>query len=198
MRAKDAITANRLGEINFATWRFGGEGSYAGHPHANLIETQCHGFDMLEYLAGPIGSVTAQMTNQTHGTYSTLALALEFTSGAVGTMLGSYDSSYAYPDTHHVEINGNAGRAVIVDTVREFTLSQVGNESREVWQAGYFNDVDRDFHRTFDKYVDALVPALRAGDPPPVPAAAGRRALALAMACIESFETGRRVDTAPR
>ena len=31
----------------------------------NLIETQCHGFDMLEHLAGPIASVMAQMTNKT-------------------------------------------------------------------------------------------------------------------------------------
>ena len=45
--AKTAIDDGRLGELVFATWRFGGEGE-GQHPHANLIETQCHGFDMLE------------------------------------------------------------------------------------------------------------------------------------------------------
>ena len=44
--AKAAIESGRVGEISFATWRFGGEGS-SDHPHANLIETQCHAFDQL-------------------------------------------------------------------------------------------------------------------------------------------------------
>src|SRR4051812_41366811 len=54
--ARTAIMGQRLGELVFATWRFGGEGS-SDHPHANLIETQCHAFDTLEYLCGPISSV---------------------------------------------------------------------------------------------------------------------------------------------
>jgi myo-inositol 2-dehydrogenase/D-chiro-inositol 1-dehydrogenase len=192
-RAKAAIDAGRLGPLVFATWRFGGEGG-GGHPHANLIETQCHGFDMLEWLCGPIESVTAQMTDKTGGGFRTLALALRFTSGAVGTLLGSYDSSYAYPNTHHVEINGTAGRVVIEDTVRRYTFQQAGSETGEVWSAGYFNDRDREFHRTFDAYIDALLTAFKNGQSPPVPAEAGRRALALAYAAIESFETGRRVS----
>jgi predicted dehydrogenase len=63
----------------------------------------------------------------------------------------------------------------------------------ETWQAGYFNDLDREFHRTFDKHWNAMLSAFLAGQPPPVPARAGWRALRLAMAAIESFETGKRV-----
>ncbi len=37
--ARAAITEGRLGEVVFAMWRFGGEGT-SDHPHANLIETQ--------------------------------------------------------------------------------------------------------------------------------------------------------------
>ena len=96
-RAHDMVQAGQLGDLVFATWRFGGEAGSSSHPHANLIETQCHGFDMLEFLCGPIKSVMAQMTNKTHGVYTTLAVALEFANGAVGSMVGSYDSSYAYP-----------------------------------------------------------------------------------------------------
>ena len=63
----------------------------------------------------------------------------------------------------------------------------------EVWQAGYFNDRDRDFHRAFDRHMDAILEAFRQGKEPPVHARAGRRALALAYAAIESFESGKRV-----
>lgn len=190
--AREAIQAGRLGELIFATWRFGGEGG-GDHPHGNLIETQCHGFDMLEFLCGPIESVTAEMTDKTGKGFSTMALSLRFQNGAVGSLVGSYDSSYAYPDTHRVEVNGVAGRVVIEDTVRRYSFYPAGSETGEVWQAGYFNDFDREFHRAFDVYLDALLTAFRQGQPPPVPATAGRRALRLALAAIRSFETGRRV-----
>lgn len=191
--ARQAIADGRLGQPVFAWWRFGGEG-YQDHPFGNLIETQCHGFDQLEYLCGPIRSVMAQMRDRTGNSFTTLAIALEFASGAVGAMIGSYDSSYAYPGTHLLEINGVKGRILVEDTVRRYSFQAVGNETAEVWQAGYFNDFDREFQRTFDVHLNEIIQAFKAGLPPPVHASAGRRALQLAHAAIESFQTGRRVE----
>lgn len=188
------IAAGRLGDLMFATWRFGGHGG-TSHPFNNLIETQCHGFDMLEFLCGPIGSVCAQMTDKTAaGFYRTLAIALHFKNGAVGSMTGSYDTSYAYPNTHCVEVCGTAGRLLIEDTVRRYSFSPHNSETAQIWQSGYFNDVDRSFYQTFDKHFEHLLAAFRAGQTPPIHASAGRRALALAMASIESFQGGRRID----
>lgn len=192
-RAKAAIEQGVIGEPVFATWRFGGEANHGTSRHANLIETQCHGFDMLEHLVGPISSVAAQMTDKTYGDWSTVAIALEFENRAVGTMLGSYDSSYAYPDSQLIEVNGTEGRLVIHDTVQALSIHRVGDEMAQHWQAGYFNDEARYFAGTFDRHVDAVLAAFRAGDPPPVHARAGRRALQLALAAIESHETGSRV-----
>ena len=193
--ALEAIAQGALGPLTFATWRFGGEAGTSAHPHANLIETQCHGLDMLEHLCGPISSVMAQMTDVTGRGYSTLSVALQFANGAVGSLLGSYDSSYSYPDTHRLELNGLDGRVVVEDTVRRYTFTPAGCETSHVWQAGYFNDRERHFHATFDRYLDAMLPAFMAGEPPPVHAEAGRRALRLAHAIIESFEKGTRVST---
>ncbi len=190
--ARDAIGAGRIGDLTFATWRFGGEGS-SDHPDANLIETQCHGFDMLEHLCGPIASVAAEMTELLGRGRSTVAIAIRFASGAVGSLVGSYDTSYTYPDTHRLEVNGTAGHVVVHDTVRSFEFQRAGEETREVWEAGYFNDLGRMFHRTLDRHVDAVLAALRAGELPPVGIRSGRRALQLALASVESFKTGRRV-----
>ena len=194
LRAHAAIRDGVIGTPVFATWRFGGEANHGTSRHANLIETQCHGFDMLEHLVGPISSVAAQMTDATYGDFSTVALALEFENRAVGTMLGSYDSSYAYPDSQLIEVNGTEGRLMIHDTVRELSIQRVGDETAQVWRAGYFNDEARDFHGTFDRHMDAVLAALRVGERPPVHASAGRRALELARAAITSHETGRRVS----
>ncbi len=191
--AKAAVENGRLGEPVFAFWRFGGEGS-SDHPFGNLIETQCHGLDMLEFLCGPIESITAQMTDKTGKGWSTLVLALRFHNGAVGGLVGSYDSSYAYTGTHLMELNGTHGRVWIEDTVRQYSFQAAGNEIAEVWQAGYFNDRDRAFYHTFDLHLDALLRAFREGAEPPVPAEAGRRALVLAHAAIRSWETGQRIQ----
>ncbi|WP_371403359.1 Gfo/Idh/MocA family oxidoreductase [Kribbella sp. NBC_00662] len=194
-RAKALIEAGELGDLVFATWRFGGEANHGNSPHANLIETQCHGFDMLEQLVGPVASVAAQMTDKTYGAFSTVALALDFDNRAVGTMLGTYDSSYAYPDTQRIEINGTEGRLVIHDTVRALTFQKAGDPVEQRWHSTYFDDESRNFAGTFDRHVDELLAALRKGEQPPVHARAGRRALQLAHAAIESHETGRRVTT---
>jgi len=190
--AREAIESGRLGRLVYASWRFGGEGD-SDHPDANLIETQCHGFDILEDLCGPIASVAAEMTEFEGRGHSTVSIALRFVNGAVGVMLGSYDSSYAYPDSQRLEIGGTLARIVARDTVRSFEFQATGTEVREVWEAGYFNDLGRMFHRTLDRHIDAVLAALRAGAPPPVHARAGRRALELATASVRSFRTGARI-----
>jgi len=195
--AKEAIDSGSLGRIAFATWRFGGEVGTSRHPHANLIETQCHGLDMLEHLCGPIDSVMAQMCDPAGRGYTTLAVALHFASGAVGSLVGSYDSSYAYPNTHMVEVDGLDGRLLIEDTVRRYTFNRAGDEVANVWQAGYFNDRGREFHRIFDSHAEAVLEAFRAGAEPPVHASAGRRALFLAKSIVSSFESGERIRTDP-
>ncbi len=95
-------------------------------------------------------------------------------------------------------MNGTSGRAVIHDTVRDrWSSPRQETRATRVWRAGYFNDEARGFALTFDRHVDAMLAAFRAGGPPPVHARAGRRALELAVHIIDSFDTGRRVDTTP-
>ena len=65
-----------------------------GDAYGNLIETQCHGFDMLEYLNGPIKSVHSFMTNKTNNGFSTFVVSMKFKNNAIGSLLGSYDTSY--------------------------------------------------------------------------------------------------------
>jgi predicted dehydrogenase len=195
LRARAAISRGELGEIMFSTWRFGGETSPSKHPYAHLIETQCHAFDMLEHVIGPIVSVMAQMTDKAKHGFSTVSIGFQFEDGSVGSLLGSYDSSYAYPRTHYFEVNGSEGRFTIEDTVKRLTISRAGDEASSVWEAGYFNDEARDFHATFDRHVEDLLAALRAGEAPPIHARTGRRALELALACGTSFETGTRIAT---
>tara|TARA_B100001013_G_scaffold327834_1_gene241228 strand:- start:231 stop:1208 length:978 start_codon:yes stop_codon:yes gene_type:complete len=192
-KAIEAIKKNKVGDINFISWRFGGGGG-GGDPHGNLIETQCHGFDMLEYLNGPIKSVHSFMTNKTKNGYSTFVVSMKFKNNAIGSLLGSYDTSYSYPNTHYIEINGSKGRILIQDQVKKYTFNKKNSEVAEVWEAGFFNDYEREFHRTFDEHFNEVVKNFINNKEPPVHAKVGKRALELALFSIESYKKRKRVD----
>ena len=191
--AHEAITAGRLGAITFATWRFGGEVGTSTHPHANLIETQCHGFDMLEHLCGPIASVSAHMSDPAGTGYTTMAVALTFASGAVGASSGP--TTRRTPTPRRTTSRSTAPPA----GCRSSTPSsgsptrRPATRSAEVWEAGYFNDRDRDFDHMFELHLDDSSRRCGGADEPPIHARAGRRALQLAEACIQSFDESRQV-----
>ncbi len=195
LNAKADIDKGRLGEVIFALWRFGHGSGMLNHKYLNLIEAQCHGLDMLEYLCGKIRSVMAQMTDMTgKNSYSTFVLALEFEGGGVGSFIGTFDSSEYYPNSHFIEINGTKGRITMEDSVRKYTFQEINSRRAEVWTSAFFRDDERAFNLNIDRHLDALIPALIDGKEPPVPAERGLRALELAYAAIESFTTGKKVS----
>jgi hypothetical protein len=52
--------------------------------------------------------------------------------------------------------------------VRRYSFHARGSEIGETWQAGYFNDREREFHRTFDTHMETLLAAFKAGAEPPI------------------------------
>jgi len=196
LKAREAIDAGRLGKLVFAHWRFGhGWGSpLMDHPHTNLIEAQCHGINMLEHLCGPIQSVMAEMTdNGGRNSYSTFTMSLRFANGAVGSFLATMDANEHNRLSQLIEIGGVDGRILIEDNVQRYSFQSTHSDMAETWSAGFFQDDHRAFNQSVDRHIDHMLKAFRAGEAPPVPASEGLRALEIAYAAIESFETGRRI-----
>ena len=119
---------------------------------------------------------------------------MKFKNNAVGSLLGSYDTSYEYPNTHYVEINGSKGRILIEDQVKKYTFNKKNSETAEVWQAGFFNDYEREFLRTFDEHFNDVIVNFLKGKQPPIHANQGKRALQLALASIRSMHTRKSID----
>ncbi|HEU5078987.1 MAG TPA: Gfo/Idh/MocA family oxidoreductase [Opitutaceae bacterium] len=190
--ARQAIDRGDLGETVCGVWRFGGAWD-PQHPHGTLIESLCHGFDMLEHLIGPVSSVMCEMTDKTGAGFRSAALSLAFANGAVASVLGTYDSSFEYPYSHYFELNGTEGRVFIRDTQKHFLLTRKGSEISKTWEAGLFNDAARQFTRMMDAHLDAVIAAFIAGAPPPIPAQCGLRALLVAEAAIASHAEGQRM-----
>ena len=193
--ARKAQEEGKLGDMNYAVWRFGHDwGDTMAHPHANLIEAQCHGFNFLEAFCGPIESVMAEMSDKSGKKgYSTFILTLRFVSGALGSMICTFDASGDYPLCQTIELNGRKGRVLIEDNAQKYTYQSIHSAMSESWAPGFFMDDERSFSHNTDRLIDATLSAFIKGEKPPVPAAEGLRALELAYAAIESYEKGIRV-----
>jgi predicted dehydrogenase len=76
-----------------------------------FVDIGCHTLDMLDYLLGPITSVSGQASNQLHAypAEDTVAMSFAFGSGVLGTGLWNFGS---FANEDRVEIVGDAGRLV--------------------------------------------------------------------------------------
>lgn len=196
LKAKQAIEEGRLGKLVFAHWRFGHGWfpKFIDHPHTNLIEAQCHGINMLESLVGPMESVMAEMTdNGGRNSFSTFTMAIRFKNGAVGSFLATLDANEHNELSQLIEIGGVDGRILIEDNVKRYSFQQTNSDMAEVWTAGFFEDDKRSFHKSVDRLIDDMLTSFKKGEEPPVHAREGLRALKIAYAAIESYETGKRV-----
>jgi predicted dehydrogenase len=189
-KAHAFVDQGRAGSLAYVTMKFAGSlYKVLNDPYCHLIETQGHSFDLMRLFAGEVEQVSAFFADPRNiGVYTSAAIAMSFSSGAVGTLLGSWDSSYDHPEAQSFELCGLRGRVVvenIVDAVRFFDHD---TEEYTEWRPGLFDSQKRDFWATIDAHIDAFLEALVLGKPPPVSGEDGLKALELTFAAIRSFE----------
>jgi myo-inositol 2-dehydrogenase / D-chiro-inositol 1-dehydrogenase len=194
-RALTFVRSDAFGQPAYASIKFAGDlYDSLNDPYCMLIETQGHSFDLLRLFGGEIAEVSAFLTDPREiGVYTSAAIAVRFENGSVGSLLGSWDSSYDHPAAVTMEISGTKGRAVIENVVDTVRLYRHGRSDFEEWRPGLFRTDQRDFWRTIDAHLTAFVSSLVAGTDPPVSGLDGLRALELTYAAIRSFEEGRNV-----
>ena len=200
-RAHAAIEAGELGEIVHVTWRFGGEANPGQSPHRNLIETQCHGFDMLEHLAGPISSVMAQMTNKTDETvYNTMAIAVSFANrarrqpGGQLRLVLRLSRHAVHRGQRHPRARADPRHRPGADPLHRRRRDAPGVAARVLQRRPTARSPTPSTATSRTCW-----PRCAPAQPPPIHARAGRRARGAGEASVRSFEDGVRVDdlTAP-
>jgi predicted dehydrogenase len=189
-RALAFVDAGRIGTPAYVAVKMAGDlYKDLNDPYCQLIETQGHSFDLVRRFAGEVVAVQAFLADPRRlGVFTSAAVTLELASGAVGTVLGSWDSSYRHPAAQTFELSGTDGRVVVenvVDAVRLFDHASGGYEE---YRPGLFDSAARDFWRTIDAHLHAFVDAVVAGAAPPVSGADGLRALELSYAAARSHE----------
>jgi myo-inositol 2-dehydrogenase / D-chiro-inositol 1-dehydrogenase len=196
-RAMAFVRSEAFGRPAYVAIKFAGDlYGILNDPYCMLIETQGHSFDLLRLFGGDIAEVSAFLTDPRGiGVYTSAAISVRFETGAVGSLLGSWDSSYDHPSAVTVEVSGTNGRAVIDNVIEAVRLHRHDRSDFEEWRPGLFRTDQRDFWRTIDTHLAAFVLSVVADIEPPVTGRDGLRALELTYAAIRSFEEGRSVTT---
>ena len=212
---KDAIDANRFGEINMAdayikwwrsqayyesgdwrgTWRLDGGGA--------LMNQSIHTIDLLLYLMGPIDNVRAETRRCGHTSIEVedTAVALcEFQSGAIGVIQGSTASWSKTGHPAEIHITGSRGSVFMADDC--FRVWEFVDESEEdqvirnkfMLQKGLIaaggadpSAIDYSWHaRNYEDIVYALTNEVN----PKITGEEARRAVAVVEAIYESAASG--------
>jgi predicted dehydrogenase len=194
-RALAFARSAEFGRPAYVAMRFAGDlYPVLNDPYCMLIETQGHSFDLMRLFGGEIAEVHAFLSDpRSIGVYTSAAIALRFESGAVGTLLGSWDSSYDRPAAVTFEMSGTDGGVVVENVVDAVHIYRAGGAMYEAWRPGLFRAEHRDFWRTIDAHLTAFVSAILDGTEPPVTGRDGLRALELSYGAVRSFEQRRSV-----
>lgn len=177
-KGKELVNQGKLGTILFVNMKLTIQNPNDATPWFHLRALHPHSLDVMRYFAGDVQRVQAFMTKAPGRTiWSTASINLQFTSGAVGHLTGSYDMSMLHP-IEYCEVAGNKGRFTI-DNIYE-NLTFYPHESSEL--LNMHNSIMAGvagFDKTFQNRMDYFIREVKEGTSPDQIEASGKDALAV-------------------
>lgn len=169
------------------TWKMDGGGA--------LMNQGIHGVDLLQYLMGPVVSVSAYAKTLVHNieTEDTLTAILEYDNGALGTIQATTSVAPGYG--RRIEICGSKGSIVLCEDVIE--VCDVEDEDMsttsvqtEKASASRPEGIDSTLHMA---QLTDFIRSVRAGEKPWIEATEGKKAVDIICAIYESAKTGKKI-----
>jgi UDP-N-acetylglucosamine 3-dehydrogenase len=191
-KAKFLIEAGNVGTPLYVNMRLTIGNANESSPWLHLRALHPHSFDVMRYFAGDVRRVQAFMTKASGRTvWSTASINLEFVSGAVGHLTGSYDI-FGWHSIEACEVAGDQGRFVLDNVYESLTYYPHREEELRVFRNSIMNGM-RGFNDTFRLRIDSFIQEVKGGVPPEQVSASGEDALAVQKiieAAISSHEAG--------
>ena len=167
-------------------------------PWAVFLETMIHDFDVLRWLAGSeavevsaMGGSLGWKDDPAAGFLDTAVATVRFANGALGTADVSFQGAYGYDV--RAEVFGSGGMVAAGDgRLDSATVYAAAGVTRA--QASWFKDL---FGDAYVAELAHFVECVRTGTLPSVTGADGRASLAMAVAAIESAQSGRVATVVP-
>ncbi|UOQ86938.1 Gfo/Idh/MocA family protein [Gracilibacillus salinarum] len=159
-----------------------------------------HSIDVMRYFAGDVRRVQSFMTRAPkRQSWSTVSVNMEFQSGAVGHLTGSYDMSRHHP-IEYCEVAGTSGRFEIDNVYEHFRYYPHHQQEMTTMRNSIMTGVDT-FHATLRNRIDQFIIDVKAGTHPIKLSASGFDALAaqeVIEAAIASHQANGKVIEVPQ
>ncbi|MCL6633806.1 MAG: Gfo/Idh/MocA family oxidoreductase [Alicyclobacillus herbarius] len=194
VRAKEWVDAGRLGKLHMINMRMWINNPVETSPWFHLRALHPHSFDVMRYYCGDVARVAAfMMKGEGRSIWSNTQVLLEFKSGVIGHLVGSYDAGASY-GLEQCEVVGAKGRFVLEDACEVLTFYPRYSIETETYR--YLGGM-RSFNETFKSRIDAWIEQLDQGVSSEEVDGSAADALAaqyIIEAAIRSFETGTIVE----
>ena len=186
-RAKKLQDDGELGDVLFANMALWINNPNESSPWFHLRALHPHSIDVMRYFAGPITKVQAFLhKGPGRSIWSNASINVQFESGAVGHLTGSYDASRHHP-IERCEVAGSKGRFVIENVFQRLEFFPRESPEKLVVDNPIMGGMDG-FGQTFTHRIDRFVEQVSAGGPLDASGADGLAAQEVIEAAIRSFE----------
>jgi len=176
-RAKELVSGGKLGAMLFLNMRLTIHNRSDATEWQHMRALHPHSVDVMRFFAGDVKRVQSFMTKAPGRTsWSTVSVNMEFASGAVGHLTGSYDMSMRHP-IEFCEAAGTEGRFVIENVYESMTFYPHQSNDLLVVRNPLFGGM-QGFNDTFARRIDRFIEQVKSGAAPEEIEASGADALA--------------------
>jgi predicted dehydrogenase len=188
-RARQLQEAGKLGEVLFVNMSLRINNPNDSSPWFHMRALHPHSIDVMRYFGGPIAKVQAFMRKAPgRVNWSNASVNVQFASGAIGHLSGSYDASRFHP-IERCEVAGDKGRFVIENVYERLEFFPRDSPEKLVIDNPIMGGVSS-FNDTFRARIDRFVEQVQAGGPLDASGDEGLAAQEVIEAAIRSWEGG--------
>lgn len=186
-RAKQLQNEGKIGQVLFVNMDLWINNPNESSPWFHMRALHSHSIDVMRFFAGPIVKVQAFMKKGPgRKIWSNASVNIQFESGAIGHLTGSYDAS-SFHGIERCEVAGSEGRFIIEDVFRELVyFPRRSPEKMVISNPGGMSN----FNETFRNRINKFVEEVQAGGPLTGSGDEGLAAFEVVEAAIRSWENG--------
>ncbi len=188
-RAKQIQAEGDLGDVLFVNMALWINNPNESSPWFHMRALHAHSIDVMRHFGGPIRRVQAFM-HQAPGrrSWSNASVNVQFASGAVGHLTGSYDASRFHP-IERCEVGGSKGRFVIENVYQRLEFFPRDSPDKLVVDNPIMGGMGG-FDETFRNRIDRFVAQVQTGGPLDASGDEGLAAQEVIEGAIRSWERG--------
>jgi UDP-N-acetylglucosamine 3-dehydrogenase len=158
-RLKKLQNDEQLGDVLFINMALWINNPNESSPYFHIRALHPHSIDVMRFFGGDIKRVQCFMhKGPGRNIWSNLSMNVQFASGAVGHLTGSYDASMNHP-IERCEVGGSKGRAIIENVYERLEWMPRDSREKMVIENGIFGGMgsfDDTFKNRIHKFVDEI------------------------------------------